>query len=751
MKKLRAGLSALLIGFFTVASLVIAAQPAHADLWDDYAAQNKLSNDVKYKYSFDYKNRTWGPSSAYTTPQTVSPTVHNSYPAPTRPAVGSNTPISGKIIQPGQTVVRIPSTYVPPSGWLPSALKMVPWASRLLGTAGLGLGSTTVSPGNWKQLAVGQGVPQSCVDDMRSSSCTADHLDKIMVISGCGMLTGAQSCDAIGATAPDGSGSPGADWFKNSALPFLDDLWAQITGQNSNPEIATDFVEVTGKTWGCDRQYAVQYRGDNNITLHVRSNIIAARPSTSPGATYWDSKCSTTALSKTDTSNTQVRTVCLDNKGRTEHPTNGTVYGMSIPPTDTRFEALHPGKNLIALCNTTAAPTADRPVVLFKVRIGNVIAQSNYTGPSSINYAHTKYSEWTNPDVSLNSIEDTTVTTTWDCKTVNGTIYTYTKTLAKVAAFVGPECPPGSTLEKHEVKSATKNGGTNTLDQGQSVPSELAKYPDCGAGTMGCSLQIFIDGSACVVGQTACMTWPSVNASTPSRVTCKWGSYTVPTANCNVIANGYQSETGVVFDPNSGTWIAIDVHGNPIAPNPEPWNPVNPNPAPGVAPGTVTPTTPGSTTPGPVTIPGGEGANCWPGGSAAFNPLEWVLSPVKCALQWAFVPTEAVAQTEMTRIQTQLGKVGVVGAVGTVTTTMNTVGAAAGGGTGCEGPTFHFDYDVVHEEIQPFNACAEPVATMAAISRAFTTVVVIILGLFGVVRALGASVGFGFSMGKSSS
>ena len=58
------------------------------------------------------------------------------------------------------------------------------------------------------------------------------------------------------------------------------------------------------------------------------------------------------------------------------------------------------------------------------------------------------------------------------------------------------------------------------------------------------------------------------------------------------------------------------------APAPIPQLPTNPNPNP-----TPVPTTPNS-----------SDSACWPSGSAAFNPLEWVLQPVKCALSWAFVP-----------------------------------------------------------------------------------------------------------------
>lgn len=40
-------------------------------------------------------------------------------------------------------------------------------------------------------------------------------------------------------------------------------------------------------------------------------------------------------------------------------------------------------------------------------------------------------------------------------------------------------------------------------------------------------------------------------------------------------------------------------------------------------------------------LPGASGgSSCWPSGfSSLFNPVEWILAPIKCALVWAFVPS----------------------------------------------------------------------------------------------------------------
>lgn len=44
-------------------------------------------------------------------------------------------------------------------------------------------------------------------------------------------------------------------------------------------------------------------------------------------------------------------------------------------------------------------------------------------------------------------------------------------------------------------------------------------------------------------------------------------------------------------------------------------------------------------------ITGGSG--CFPGGWGLFNPVSWVLQPIKCAVEWAFVPTSTEVQTRL--------------------------------------------------------------------------------------------------------
>jgi hypothetical protein len=396
---------------------------------------------------------------------------------------------------------------------------------------------------------------------------------------------------------------------------------------------------------------------------------------------------------------------------------------------------------------------------------------------------------WVNPDVDM--YKDTTLTSTIVCKLMSNPAVstTVTKTGPPGTGMVPVvTCPEGYTADSGKTEVGTGTTGLLTapkkIEEWSILPETREAYPLClGWTASGCTLQILLDGTPCTPSVVECRNWEEVWRVQPSRVKCFYGPYEMDMSQCAVLRNMYVGETGIVTNPRvspDAAPVPVDPNGNPLPPNPDPAVPV---PAPGTDPGTGPGTDPGTGTDpdpnapwnnpapipdygaNPVPNPGGNpiptpdtgspnldpntnDTNCWPGGTAAFNPLEWVLQPVKCALSWAFVPRQAVAQTQMTKVQNAFNKVPVVASVGTVTTAIGTLGGGAGGGTGCEGPQFQFDFQTVHETMHPFSACAEPVATMARITNALTTVVVIVLGVLGVVRAFGASVGFNFSMGK---
>jgi hypothetical protein len=156
--------------------------------------------------------------------------------------------------------------------------------------------------------------------------------------------------------------------------------------------------------------------------------------------------------------------------------------------------------------------------------------------------------------------------------------------------------------------------------------------------------------------------------STPSRATAA----VLPLNECQELMWYYNPEHAYQIVPSPSTVPSPWPQDQPWSPGqPQPWpNPVPqpgeypstwpgaqpqpnpdlyPQPQPGGYPwpGTSTPTNPGSspgTGTGTVTLPdptpSQDPDNCW-AGALSWNPLDWVLTPVKCALSWAFVPSEA--------------------------------------------------------------------------------------------------------------
>lgn len=624
-----------------VLSLVLAV-PSYAA--DPVPVPKPTVVNPTYNYGFDYyKNLTGGTPAGPSSPwprQTVNVNINPSTPGAPRitgsiPSSGGTTikpapqPLTGKIIEPGKTIVKAPTAYKPVAPFTGGALGL----SRLLGTAGVGIGGTSTPPANATQIALSKGVPQGCID--APSTCTKAQRETLMMIGNCGQFsTGSNTCSSIGAV--DSQGAPFGDWWKDTVIPFAADLWAKLTGQGEQQAPPGTHIAAT-LSKGCIRTYGVQFRGENNITIvPLGMQIVSPRdPSNTTRQGYWDAYCSAPAQSKATWNTGVIRFDCIDtNTGLLFDPTTGSKYGsngggISSPNGQVNDD----GTNKFSTCQSGKT--------LYAVRIQNEDNQATIDGTA--NYGMVNYAEYTNPDATLNTIEDTRITTSWTCQGDNGAQVTYSKSVSKVAGFVDPQCPPGSNLLNHKIEEsngpASSPSNVRTLDQGAADSAAASAYPLCaGPGAGGCAMKVQLDGTDCSPSRTECQTWPSVSSSAPSRVTCKWGTYTVPTSDClALLPNAYKSEVGTVYDPHSQTWTAIDTYGNPIASNPQPWNPTNPAPAPGTNVGTPT-------TPGTGTSTGGfpsTGTNpsdtCVPGGWS-WNPVDWVKNPVICALQEAFVP-----------------------------------------------------------------------------------------------------------------
>lgn len=647
MKKLAGGLLALVIAAFM--SLVLAVPASAADPTDWFNVEGKKV-PAKYHWGFDYwkyptQSPPAGPASTYPRPSVpVSPSVNPSNTGgsyyfnqqKTRVTNPANTkPLTGTIIEPGKSVVRVPSTYAPISRF---AVPVAMGFTKLWPGIGLGMGGTTLPPANWKELSASAGVPSACIEDAKN--CDRASLDKMMTITNCGNGP-AGTCEGLGAVGETG-GSALNDWFKSDALPFLDSVWCTITSSCTNTD-PIDSHNPSTLNKGCYTQYAIEPRADNNVTFHKKTTVLSAKPSNQVQGVYYDAFCSPDAQLKNNlTPQTSWEAVCIDATGKIAS-SNGSPFGGKQQITGSFVR--EDGTNIAPICS--GGGQGVQPVKLLKIRIWSngpipPYDQAYYNGEGSGRYSKVEYSEWINPDPNLSTVEDTTITTTWDCTDALGKIWTNTQSTKGTAAAISPDCPAGSSLSRHDIKAKTPGQEAQTIDSGASVPGELGKYPDCAFGT--CTIDVHVDGTRCTVGRQECGNWPAVNSTQPSRVKCMWGNYTVPTSDCYAISNGYKAETGVIYDPRSGTWIAPDAYGNPVMPNPEPWNQLNPTPQPGQAPTTGTGTGTG-TTPGTGGFPGvgtSPSDNCvspaW-----SWNPVDWVKSPAVCAIRDSFEPKTDVA------------------------------------------------------------------------------------------------------------
>lgn len=136
-------------------------------------------------------------------------------------------------------------------------------------------------------------------------------------------------------------------------------------------------------------------------------------------------------------------------------------------------------------------------------------------------------------------------------------------------------------------------------------------YPLCttNAPAGGCFLDLQRDGKSCFSG-AYCAGW--LQNETRWNMSCEWGPYDLALSVC-------EHDYGTRFD----TQAQPSSDPSPTAGAPLPTS--GPNP---------------STPPDPQTPPDpsdSSSQNCY-GAAWSWNPIDWVVVPVKCALSWAFVP-----------------------------------------------------------------------------------------------------------------
>lgn len=118
--------------------------------------------------------------------------------------------------------------------------------------------------------------------------------------------------------------------------------------------------------------------------------------------------------------------------------------------------------------------------------------------------------------------------------------------------------------------------------------------------------------------------------------------------------------------------------------------------------------------------------DCLPSGWGLFNPVDWVVKPLKCVFRWAFVPSTALSARLATVRDSFSGSgVGVlISAVGDVNGAVGGVLDGLSGGNNCQGPAFKPLPD--EPALYPFSSCSAPMSTFALFFRGLATAAVVV-------------------------
>lgn len=289
--------------------------------------------------------------------------------------------------------------------------------------------------------------------------------------------------------------------------------------------------------------------------------------------------------------------------------------------------------------------------------------------------------------------------------------------------FQQPNCPqvsPGKDI--HSFRITVEGGAESKVWREEKVSPEYNDYvtsnPECvTAVTCLTDLVRTADGISCFALGSACDGW----LKSPTRdvdYRCEHGGKTTAMSDCYVYAPLFNTEKRLAgnayADPKTGEEILgggtslsgeSQVMGRPVG---------NPN----------------------------SGRDCWGSrGWGELNPLEWVVVPVQCALQWAWVPRSAVVQLNGEKINSEWKTTAPGKVINTVTNWKIQFNI-----NGCEGLPFNFKYGPVTQNIGIPSAC--PGTRYAEIAAWVRTVsgVLFAIGAAWTIRGM-ASSSIGFNKG----
>jgi hypothetical protein len=297
----------------------------------------------------------------------------------------------------------------------------------------------------------------------------------------------------------------------------------------------------------------------------------------------------------------------------------------------------------------------------------------------------------------------------------NETVLTVFSTVFKEAdatlpGMPSPDCPSiMPKVEEWNVYEGDANGagGPKVVEWNAPTETQTAEVSDClpGGSAYPCSLRLLkiINGQPTTCTTADCTSFDP-DTSLDTEYQCKWGAYLMPLSDCtepkpNPQPSPTDTDTGSFPDPDVvNPDDRVDIGPNPQAPN----------------------------------------TSCL-GGGWGWNPIEWVLKPVKCALAWAFIPSDtsgwvdawngSVVQSLFTPVDALIE-------------TWDGFSDGLSGAGGCEGLTANVPNGAGGSfTFQPLNTCNAPVSTVALGVRTLLGAVFLVGGLLGAARLVLRSFG----------
>ncbi len=273
-----------------------------------------------------------------------------------------------------------------------------------------------------------------------------------------------------------------------------------------------------------------------------------------------------------------------------------------------------------------------------------------------------------------------------------------------------PLLPDGVGVESMTI---TEEGGPRPAEVYNEPATPEYKYqrdlaPECSTGT--CLLDLQKTGVSCFQTPGPCADW-FADPNKTSTYKCVYGGHDVALSQCNVYAPTFKPEA-----KTSGAPLGNPTTGEPMT---------NPNPTPGIG-TSISPST-------------GKAENCLANGWAtAPNPIEWVMVPVKCAIQWAFVPRPEVVSGKLDTIK-KSWQATTPGAVVTAVSGF----ALTAPESSCSGITVPMGWLMGIPDMKVFNACpGELMAPIAGVAKLVFYVIFTVVGIGGVTSNVGRIFGY---------